>query len=389
MSTAEINDDEREDKNLSQERNAEESETDSNETGENEPDRHGGIFLTASEDFEEGDEETDYLVENLIPKDSMILLTAQPKVGKTTYVLCLVKSLIEGTDFLGSEVEQTDVLYLTQQPLPSFKSEYVFEHGLENSEGLHYASESATFDFDLKELMKRVAVAANETGAGFLVIDTFTSFTGLEADEENSSGEVKAALQTIRQCCSAVGLTVIVVHHNRKGGGSITESSRGSNVFSAEPDVLFGLRKDSGQNNARKLLSTGRFSEIPEYQRIALQEEGYKTLGSSSGGRDEVTKVISDMLPAAKAQAVKKKEMLDILEQEGWDVAKSTVGRKLDHLVDSEDSVRQFEGGGRGNPHLYYRDLGESWSASSAEDAGEEDAGEEDPDVESPDGDDV
>lgn len=68
-------DDEHEDENLSTEPDTEKSETDSETTDEDGPDRVGGLFLTASEDCREEDEETEYLVDNLVPKDSMILRT--------------------------------------------------------------------------------------------------------------------------------------------------------------------------------------------------------------------------------------------------------------------------------------------------------------------------
>jgi predicted ATP-dependent serine protease len=360
-------DDEHDDENLSTAGNTEKSENGSGETGENDPDRVAGLFLTASEDCREGDGETDYLVENLVPKDSMILLTARPKVGKTTYLLRLTKSLIQGTDFLGSETEQTGVLYLTEQRLSSFKSEYVFECGLEDSEHLHYASEGDTLGTDLEELMRRAVFAAHETDAELLILDTFQSFSGLKGEEENSSGAVKTVLQTVRKYCSVIGLTVIVVHHDRKSGGSVTQAGRGSNVFSGEPDAVFSLRKDSKQDNARQLLSKGRFSDIPEKQRIALQDGEYRVLGSSAPGRDSTTKAVLDALPGSKDEALKTKEVTDALEENGMETSQATVRRKLDHLEGAEDSVRQFEGDGRGSPNLYYRDAGAAFTPHGEE----------------------
>ena len=345
--------DENEDGNLSTESDTEKSEAD--EVGDD-SNRLGGLFLTASEDCREGDGETDYLVENLVPKDSMVLLTGPPKIGKTTYLLRLTESLIEGTDFLGSEVEQTDVLYLTEQRLSSFKSEYVFECGLEDSDRLHYASEGDTLGADLEKLMKGVVVAAYKTGAELFIVDTFLSFSGLEDEEENSSGSVKTALQTVRAYCSKIGLTVIIVHHDRKSGGSVIEAGRGSNVFAGEPDIVFGLRKDADQDNARRLLSNGRFSDVPEQQRIALQDGSYRVLGSSASGMDATTQAVLDALPRSKDEALKTKEVADALEEEGMETSKATVRRKLDYLEGAEDSVRQFEGDGRGSPKMYYRD---------------------------------
>jgi len=153
-----------------------------------------------------------------------------------------------------------------------------------------------------------------------------------------------------------LGLTVIIGHHDRKGGGSIIEATRGSSVFTAEPDLILSLQNDSSQDNARQLESKDRFSEIPEKQRIALQDGSYRVIGSSASGRDNATQAILDALPGSKEKALKTKEVADALEKDGMETSQATVRRKLGDLEEAKDSVRQFEGDGRGNPKMYYRD---------------------------------
>jgi len=49
------------------------------------------------------------------------------------------------------------------------------------------------------------------------------------------------------------------------------------------------------------------------------------------------------------------------------EMSQTTVRRKLDHREEAEDSVRQFEGDGRGCPNLYYRDAETAFTPHSEE----------------------
>jgi hypothetical protein len=65
--------------------------------------------------------------------------------------------------------------------------------------------------------------------------------------------------------------------------------------------------------------------------------------------------------------ALKTKEVADVLEENETETSKATDRRKLGYLQDSENSVRRFEGEGRGSPNLYYRDAGTAFSTHGEE----------------------
>ena len=81
-----------------------------------------------------------------------------------------------------------------------------------------------------------------QDGPGVLVVDTVGQFSGMTGDEENCSAaalEVLAPLQEV----AAQGHAVIVVRHERKGGGVVGEAGRGSSAFTGAADIVVSIRR--------------------------------------------------------------------------------------------------------------------------------------------------
>lgn len=316
---------------------------------------NNSLFITAKKDCEKGNQDTQYLVDQLIPENALILLSGPPKeAGKTTFCIHLAKALTEGLSFLGKPVEETDVLFMTEQPPSSFRSEYLFEHGLDESERLHCLYQNRALHYDWEELINASADEAQKTGADLLVVDTFLSFAGLSGGEENASGPVKDALTQIRKACSSNDMSVIVVHHDRKSGGSVIDAGRGSSAFQAIPDQILNLTKadNSYASSVRELKSAGRFAEIPSRQLISLEENGYVLVDCSE---TDLSDEIRKLLPTTPEKALRVGKVADSLAQKGLGKSESTVRRKLKELVESDD-VKQVGDGHRSSPYRYHQD---------------------------------
>jgi hypothetical protein len=107
----------------------------------------------------------------------------------------------------------------------------------------------------------RAAIArCKEVGAETLLVDTLRQFAGLRGDAENNSGDALRAIEPLQRA-AAEGLAVIVDRHERKGGGEVGESGRGSSAFAGAVDILLSLRRPEGRARAtmRVLHALSRF----------------------------------------------------------------------------------------------------------------------------------
>src|SRR5207244_12880703 len=63
----------------------------------------------------EGDEPIDYLIEDIIPRGSIILINGAPGDYKTTFALALAHAVGDGQAFLGRGVEAAPVIYIDKE----------------------------------------------------------------------------------------------------------------------------------------------------------------------------------------------------------------------------------------------------------------------------------
>src|SRR5262249_33642155 len=131
------------------------------------------------------------------------------------------------------------------------------------------------------EIVEGVAVRAQKIGAVAVFVDTLTQFAGIRGDAENSSGEAQAAMEPL-QLLTAASLGVLSLRHERKAGGEVGDSGRGSSAFAGAADIVLSMRRleGNGRPNARIIQALSRFDETPDSLVIELREGGYRVIGS-------------------------------------------------------------------------------------------------------------
>lgn len=200
---------------------------------------------------------------------------AVKRSGKTTLLLSMCAAILHGELFLEQETTYAPILYLTEQPGPTFK--YALSRsGLVDGDAFHILRWINTRDWAWEQVVPEAVAYAKRVGARVLIVDTLPQFAGLHGDAENSSG---AALETLEplQVAATEGLAILISRHDRKSGGEVGESGRGSSAFLGGDDIILHLTRHAdprpGTERQRLLTSTGRTAdETPEKVVIALAD---------------------------------------------------------------------------------------------------------------------
>lgn len=206
-------------------------------------------------------------VPNLLP-EGIALLAGKPKMGKSWFALALAASVASGVSYIdGLEVEQGDVLYLALED-SELRLQQRLKHvllGAEPPSLLDLAVQCPRLDLGGYEQIAAWIDTHPETR--LVILDTLArvrpptrSNTNLYQEDYNVLGQLKA-LATERR------VTLLVVHHLRKGGASdpLDEVS-GSTGLTGAVDAVLVLKRVRGSQDAI-LYATGR--DIEE-QEIAL-----------------------------------------------------------------------------------------------------------------------
>jgi AAA domain len=278
-----------------------------------------------------------WFIEGLIPCGAITELSAKPKVGKTRWILDAVAASQADRPFLGRSTRQLKVAYMTEEGASTFL------HALKRAEllvspGITVLLRSKAMGRQWRDIVAGAAAKCVEFGAEVLVVDTLTDWAGIRGEEENSSGAALEAMEPLREVANT-GVGVIVLRHDRKSGGRVGESGRGSSAFAGAADVLLSLKfpQTNGHPTRRILESAGRYDGLPGSLTLDLRDGRYACLGEGiaidlTDAKDRALRALTEA-----RGVMTEAELLDVLGSGPQKLSRSTLKRALAAL--SEDSL--------------------------------------------------
>ena len=309
-------------------------------------------FRTAAQVAAELPAATRWIAEGLAAAGSITELVGKAKAaGKTTLLHHLCAAVLDGRAFLGRPTTHTAVVYLTEER-PATHREALRRAGLLHRPDLHLLYWHEVHAVPWPQLMAGVVPHCHAVGAGLLVVDTIAQWAGLRGDRENNSGDARAAVEPL-QLAAATGLAVVSVRHERKGGGEVGASGRGSSAFEGAVDIVLALRRPEGHAGAglRHLLALSRFDETPAELVVELTPHGYVPRDSAAVAVDAAIEAVGAVLPGDEAAAV---PLDEVLARVPATIKRTSAQAALAALVELGGAARVGRGV-KGDPYRYWR----------------------------------
>jgi hypothetical protein len=307
-------------------------------------------YRTAREVAGTTDLETTWVVFGYVARQAITELDGKVKEsGKTTWIAHGVKAILRGAPFLDATTRPTRVIWMTEQQPGPFR-EVLAEAGLDDAgDELLVLFRGALAGRTWPETVAQVTADALERGYGLLVVDTIGKFVSLK--DENSAAEWARAMDPLNAAAHA-GLAVVVARHDRKSGGDVGESGRGSSQMSGDVDIILRLGRPEGRHpqTMRVLEALSRYRVTPERIVIELTDDGYIRHGSEDAVAltacvDAIVRELSPLGSDVRAQT--EAELVASTEH-----PRRTVGRALDRLL-VKGTVARTGAGRRGDPYRY------------------------------------
>ena len=321
-------------------------------------------YRTALEVANSTSEQPDWLLHGFIALGAITEVDGKIKSsGKTTLVTHLVAAILDGQPFLGQPTMRTNVVYLTEQTAATYREALGRAGLLARGAELRLVFRGDVAGRPWSELIAQVAVDAKRDGYGLLVVDTLGKLAGIV--NENDAGEGARAMTSLQDAAHA-GMAVLVCRHDRKGGGEVGESGRGSSAISGDVDVILQLRRSEGNvpKSRRVIESLSRYVETPEKIVIELTDEGFTLLG------DDEAVTLADavrFLSALLHEQFEQKESWtteELVKETG--LTRAAIQRAVKHMRLRGERVDEFTDDGgkarKGHP-LMYRLIQEKVSA--------------------------
>lgn len=307
-------------------------------------------FQTAAQFSAQTPKAVEWIVPPWVAKAAITQIEGKIKAaGKTTFVAHMVKAVLDGSPFMGKPTIKSSVVYLTEQPRASFRQALSKAHLLEHTDLI------LLFWHDVMKLpwagVARAAIdECKQKNAKLLVVDTGPQWAKLVGDSENNAGDMLAALEPLQEAVAA-GIAVILVWHERKGGGDVSDAGRGSSSGGGAVDIILLLRRRGGKSRrtTRSIKALSRFDETPEDLVVDLTPDGYVALGQPSEAEAlEAQESILAVAPHTEEDA-KSVEALSAAAN-----LKSTTGRRIINALCQSGKLVRLGGGRKGDPHRFW-----------------------------------
>ena len=217
------------------------------------------------------DSHKDYLIDNLIPKDSLTILGGAAKIGKSILSMQLIHDVITQETFLGNKIIRDEnhpikCLYITDDETTQacfwhFKEIFGDDEGIEQ---VRVAAETKLryADGGLLDLVEFLA----KQGYNLFIIDNFRSF-GIDAGINDHIKEKTAErMQWMTDMCKELHISIVLIHHTRKNkrknNGDITEELAGTKAIPAAATSVIILERTNSKKI--KLTAVSKYEQTQE-----------------------------------------------------------------------------------------------------------------------------
>jgi len=173
----------------------------------------------------------EWVVDKLIPQQSITLLHGRGGIGKTWITLVLAHAVSKGIPFMGLETVQCPVVYVDYENSLPVLVERVKKIQASDVLYWHNTNEMRPPKIDAKEweLYKSLPV-------GLLVYDTLRAAQTKDENDSKQMAEVMTRLKELRD----IGFTILLLHHTPKGND---QTYKGSTAILDLADHVLSLHK--------------------------------------------------------------------------------------------------------------------------------------------------
>lgn len=241
----------------------------------------------------EADEPVDYLIDGLIQAGSVNVLSAKPKVGKSTLARQLCLAVARGEEFLGRRCG------------PCGSAWYLAFEGRRHDIRAHFRQMGATEADRLwihvgqapKDIIAAVQARAIKERPGLCIIDTMQRF--LKARSTDDYAEMTLLFDHVIGIAQKSGAAILLVTHNSKADRSGLDAILGSTAIAGSVDTAILLNRSPRYRTIATVQRTGE--DMDETLLVLDETTGRVHLGGSRAVADQdlIVRQLYEALEAA------------------------------------------------------------------------------------------
>lgn len=304
-----------------------------------------------------------WLIENVIPSQSLTLIYAQTGHQKSLLSLDVARSLAQGKEWLKQTTLKSRVLYIDGEMSQRNIATRVQSMQINNipRSDLTYLATSLIddFEFDLRSPECRQQLIHDLKNNDYEVVVLDNIRTLLNVESENSASEYSTFNNLIKQI-RGLGISVIVVHHSNKTTNDDGEASyAGSSNIATVYDTILSLTADP-DNNLTISVKKARDQEVKDFMDnlvvTYVAPNGYAQLTTAmiketaQLDRIKVAQAIMSCLQMSPGTTRSSKKLFSLVRDRGHDVStpkrlgwESIYNDYIEDTLPAYDTFKKFE----------------------------------------------
>ncbi|MFG0317890.1 MAG: AAA family ATPase [Planctomycetota bacterium JB042] len=244
-----------------------------------------------------------YIVDDLIPESSTVVVLGRWKTGKTFLGLGAAFACVAGLPFLGRSTRPGPVIYVHAEGTAQVRKRLLALsrfHGIETNDGLYIVRRPVRLLDDEHDAHLRASIRSMPRKPTIIFFDTFARCI-LPANE-NDNCEVNGFVDRVEALRSDFGCSVVLVHHPGHGDSS---QPRGASSILASADAVLRLEPNGPEKDGRLDLVCGFLKDGEPFEPIGVRREVIH-LGPDERGRQQSSCVIveSDHAPKGSTSLI-------------------------------------------------------------------------------------
>jgi hypothetical protein len=300
-----------------------------------------------------------WLWQGYVGPGKITLFTSQWKSGKTTLLSILLARMagdtLAGGTLAGLAVRAGRAVVLSEEN-PELWAYRCQKLGIGNHVSLlcnPFSSRPTPEQW--RELTGGLLNLRRQEGLDLFVIDPLAVF--LPTASENAAAGILNYLMTLRDL-TAEGISVLVLHHPRKGLTFGGQAARGSGALPSHVDIIIEMNyfnRPEATDRRRWLRAYSRFTDTRPSLLIELTESGDDYLVHEAAQYEAARDVAHalDLTLEAAGEPLTQRQILDLWPDDFPRPDQTTVGRLLRRGV-AEGRFCQEGGGRKNDPYLYW-----------------------------------
>lgn len=251
--------------------------------------------------------DTEWLIDRMIPKSSLVIMSAKPKTGKTYYAFSMTLAVSKGLNFLGRSCQKTNILIVNLEDPDHEVKKRFSDIAIDGDFTKIFVNRYCDFNDSTWDIIEEFC---EKNSIGMVIVDPLIYAMNRR---ENDAYEVGQFGKKVKNFIHKTKTTVLLIHHNRKNGGEDGDVIRGSSALHGAVDACIILQKSEERKVVMQVSgrSVEKQEEVLEFDRHDLV---WKSLGSKESYKNIQIKT----------------ELIEIIKENCSDTDIDTISARID-----------------------------------------------------------